>query len=411
MKKNALITSALLLCASMSYGAGFQVNTQGLRQVAMGGTGTGWMWDASSVFYNPGGLARLKSVQAYGSVQFLMVNTQHVQTPTGGYSARTQSQVFTPFNVYVGGRLKEEGKLALGLGIYTPFGNGIQWSDNWEGRYVVQSARLQTIFFQPTLSYKISDVISIGGGFVYATGNMGFRRALPVQDMSGNEGRAELKGSGDGVGLNLGIHISPAENVQIGISYRSQVNMTVRKGNATFTVPNALSSAFPNTNFRAEVPLPQVFSAGIGIRPTPRLTLTADANWTGWKAYDTLFFDYEHNTPELPDMKAARNYRNTITLRMGANYKATNRLAVMGGLAYDPTPVPDGFVSPDLPDADRWLITGGLTFKATNRLTLLGALEYGTSQKRDAHYLPGNFNGKYQTKAIIPCIGISYDFR
>jgi len=411
MKKHALLTATSLLFAAVSFGAGFQVNYQGLRQVAMGGTGTGWMWDASSIFYNPGGLARLKNIQAYGSVQFLMINTQYVQTPTGGYSERSKSQVFTPFNVYVGGRLREEGKLALGLGIYTPFGSGLSWNNNWEGRYVIQSIAMQTIFFQPTLSYKISDAISLGGGFVYATGNVKFKRAMPVQDNAGNDGYAELKGRANGVGLNLGIHIMPTENVQLGINYRSQVNMTVRNGDARFVVPAALSSSFPNTDFKTEVPLPQVFSVGIGVRPVKNLTLTAEVNWMGWKPYDTLFFDYEDNTPALQDTKAPRNYKNTVAFRLGANFKASPRFAVMGGFAYDPTPVADGFVSPDLPDADRWLVTTGLTFKATDRLTLLGALEYGASQKRDAEYLPENFNGKYQTKAFIPCIGITYDFR
>jgi len=409
MKKHALVTTALMLAASMSFGAAFQVNVQGVRQLAMGGTGTGWMWDASSIFYNPGGLARLKNIQVYGSLNFLMVNTRYVQTPTGGYSEDAKSGFYTPFNFYVGGRIKEEGKLAVGLGIYTPFGSGVKWDDNWEGRYIIQSIALQTIFFQPTLSYKVSDVLSVGGGFIYAIGNMDIKRAIPVQDQNGKEGYGELKGKANGVGVNLGVHIKANDKLQIGLNYRSQVNMTVRDGDATFTVPSALKSSFPNTSFKAEVPLPQVLTLGIGFRPFDRLTVTAEANYVIWKPYDTLFFDLQDS--KLADSKSPRNYHNTLALRIGAHYKATDKLALMIGGAYDPTPVADDFVSPDLPDANRWLITGGLTYKATNRLTLLGGVEYGASEKRDAKYLPDNFNGKYQTKAIIPCIGVTYDFR
>src|SRR5690606_14191383 len=126
----------------------------------------------------------------------------------------SQSQLFTPFNVYIGGRLKEEGRLALGLGIYTPFGSGLSWNDNWEGRYITQSISLQSFFFQPTVSYKISDVLSIGGGFIYAAGNVELKRALPIQDNYGNDARARLKGNADGVGLNLGVHIRPSDAVQ-----------------------------------------------------------------------------------------------------------------------------------------------------------------------------------------------------
>lgn len=410
MKKHALLTIALSLWVAMSFGAGFQVNVQGLRQIAMAGTGAGWMWDASSIFYNPGGLARLKGIQAYGSVQFLIVHTKYVQTPTGGYSEESKPNVFTPFNFYVGGPIKKDGKLAVGLGIYTPFGSGLSWDDNWEGKYVIQSISMQTIFFQPTVSYRITDAISAGGGFIYATGNVKFKRAVPIQDENGNDGYGELKGKASGVGFNLGVHIKAGERFQLGINYRSQVNMKVKDGDATFTLPSSLSANFPNTSFTTEVPLPQVFSVGIGFKPIDKLTLTADVNWVGWKPYDTLTFDYEQNTPTLQDTKGPRNYKNTLAIRIGGHYQASKKLALMLGGAYDPSPVTDGFVSPDLPDADRWLFTGGLTFKASPKLTILTAFEYGASKKRDAQYTPDNFNGKYQTKAFIPCVGVTYDF-
>jgi long-chain fatty acid transport protein len=411
MKKHALITIALLLSAAMSFGAGFQINVQGLRQIAMAGTGAGWIWDASSIFYNPGGLARLKNIQAYGSVQFLIVNTKYVQTPTGAYSEEAKQGIYTPFNLYIGGRLKEDGKLALGLGIYTPFGSGMKWNDNWEGRYLIQNIQLSTIFFQPTISYKLADAVSIGGGFVYATGNLKMRRAIPIQDQYGNDSYGELKGKASGVGFNLGVHVMAGEKVQIGVDYRSQVNMKVKHGDATFVVPSALTTSFPNTDFTTEVPLPQVLAFGIGVRLVKSLTITAQVDWMGWKPYDTLRFDYEQHTPTLQDTRAARNYKNTLAVRLGVHYKVSDKLALMAGSGYDPTPVTDGFVSPDLPDADRYLVTGGATFKATNKLTILAAIEYGMSKKRDAQYLPDNFNGKYQTKALIPSIGVTYDFK
>lgn len=410
MRKHALSLIALLLSASMSYGAGFQVAVQGLRQIAMGGTGTAVPWDASTIFYNPAGLSRLKGMQAYASVQFLMINTKYVQTPTGGYSQASQSKVYTPFNVYVGGPIKKGGKLGVGLGIYTPFGSGLSWDDDWEGRYVVQSISMQTIFFQPTVSYRINDVVSLGGGFIYATGNVKFKSAIPIQDQNGKDGFGELKGKGSGVGVNLGVHVKAGERIHVGLNYRSQVEMKVKDGDATFNVPTALQSSFPNTAFETKVQLPSVFSIGVGVKPIDDLTITADVNFVGWKSFDTLKFDFADNTPVLQDRSAPRLYKNTMSLRLGAHYSVNDRLAVMAGAAYDPTPVADGFVSPDLPDADRWQVSGGLTFKPTDKVTILAALEYGASEKREAEYKPDNFNGKYQTKAIIPCIGVTYDF-
>src|SRR5688572_1464991 len=134
MNKKLLITTSLLLSSAMSFGAGYQINLQGLRQLAMGGTGAAVAWDASTIFYNPGGLSELDHWQAYAGAFFIMPSVKYVQSP-GVYTAETKSAVFTPFNVYVGGPVAYKSKVNLGLGIYTPFGSGLQWDDNWSGRY------------------------------------------------------------------------------------------------------------------------------------------------------------------------------------------------------------------------------------------------------------------------------------
>ena len=86
MKKLLQTAAAVVLCSSGSFGAGFQINVQGIRQIAMAGGGTAYPWDASTIFYNPGGLSRLSSVQAYGSVQFLIPRTQYAAPAGyGGY--------------------------------------------------------------------------------------------------------------------------------------------------------------------------------------------------------------------------------------------------------------------------------------------------------------------------------------
>src|SRR3954466_15521056 len=102
MKKQVLAAS-LLLSAATSFGAGYQLNLQGLRQVAMGGTGTAWPWDASTIFYNPGGLARLKGIQAYASVMNIMPATAYgnqINSGNIGSSELSKTRTFTPFNLY-----------------------------------------------------------------------------------------------------------------------------------------------------------------------------------------------------------------------------------------------------------------------------------------------------------------------
>ena len=385
------------------------MNLQGLRQLAMGGTGTALPWDVSTIFYNPAGLSRLKNIQAYVSVLDINPSTAY-----GNYqgSARTVKQTFQPFNIYVGGTVKAGSRLALGLGVYTPFGTGIKWDNDWTGRYVVESIDLKCVFFQPTISYKLGEFLSVGGGFIYSTGTLDFKQALPVQDMYGNDGQAHLHGTANGVGFNLGAQMKFSERVHVGISYRSQVNMDLSGGSATFTVPNSLSSTFPNTRFESYLPLPQVASVGVAVKPlnNDKLTLQFDMNYTGWNSYSSLHFNFANQTSGVQDVNAPRKYKNTLTERIGACYKISKVVSVMGGAAIDPTPVTDGYVSPDLPDADRYIFTAGASVKPLKRVTILAACEFTATSKRAGTYDYANFNGTYQTQAITPGIGVYYSF-
>ncbi len=413
--KRHFLAASLLLSAATSFGAGYQINLEGLRQVAMGGTGTAWPWDASTIFYNPGGLVRLKGIQAYTSVSLIMPYTAYGNQVNSGMnptSVSSQPQTFTPFNVYIGGPVQENSRIALGLGIYTPAGNGLKWDDNWLGKYLVQSITLKAVCFQPTISYRVSDFLAVGAGFVYGTGSLDFSQAMPVHGQLGpghDDGQAKLHGAADGVGFNIGAQFKLSEQLQFGLTYRSQVNMSISGGSANFKVPASLRDSFPNTRFDSQLPLPQVVSIGVGYRTGP-WTLQLDLNYTGWNSFDSLRFNFEKHTSSLHNVHAPRHYHNTFTPRIGATYKINKVVAVMAGGAYDVTPVPNGFVSPELPDANRIVASCGVSVKPLPRFTILAAFESTTTVKRAATYDFGGFNGTYQTIAYTPGVGIYYNF-
>lgn len=414
MKKH-IITASLLLSAMTSFGGGYQLNLQGLRQLAMGGSGTAWPWDASTIYYNPGGLARLKGIQIYGSAMFVTPTTAYGNRMASGVSSSnemTARQTFTPFNFYLGGRITEDSRWAIGLGVYTPFGNVMRWNDNWLGKYIVQSVELKTVFFQPTIGFRASERLSFGAGFVFGTGVVDYTNALPVHGTMGadiDDGQAHLHGNATGVGANLGINFKARENLQFGLTYRSQVNMDVDGGAATFRVPTSLADSFPTTKFSTRLPMPQVVSLGMGWRIN-RATVQLDFNYTGWNSYDSMRIDFTQTTTTLQNVRAPRKYRNTFTTRLGLAYKLGDVVTIMGGAAYDPTPVTTGFVSPDLPDADRVTVSCGITVKPLPGFTIMAAIEGMSSVKRDGSYDFANFGGVYKTNAVTPGIGVYYNF-
>ncbi len=409
MKHLQKLSAALILATPFALGAqGYQVNLQGHVQQGMGGAGTALIQDGAALFFNPGGASFLKGNSVNLGVTPVIENGQFLDKNTG-LTARTKSPVSFPFAAYGVFELKDSSNLKFGLAVYTPFGSTVEWEEGWMGRFALTRLQLQSIFFQPTVSYKINKKIGVGAGFVYSTGKVNLQKDIPVVDANGNYGHAELDGKASGYGFNAGIYYKPTEKLSIGLTYRSQVNMKVKSGDATFTVPSSLASNFPNGKFTASLPLPQVLTLGFGYAVNEKLSLALDINYAGWKVYDTLSFDYANNTTSLVDTKSARMYKNTAAFRLGGQYKVTEGFSVRLGVAYALTPIQDGYVTPETPDANRINYTLGLGYAFTKKFGANASVLF-TSFKREDTNLETGLSGTYQTNVWAPGISLFYKF-
>lgn len=404
------LAAALILSAPFTTNAqGYQVNLQGQVQQGMGGAGTALIQDGAALFFNPGGASFLKGNTVNVGVSPTISHIQFLDKNTG-QTAETKSPVSTPFAAYGVFELKDSSKLKLGLAIYTPFGSTVEWEQGWMGRFALTRLQLQAIFFQPTVSYKINDKIGIGAGFVYANGKVNLQKDIPVLGPNGDYAHAELDGKANGFGFNAGVYFKPIDKLSIGLTYRSQVNMKVKAGDAKFTnLPASLEANFPNGDFSAELPLPQVLTLGFGFTPTEKLSFALDVNYVGWKAYDTLSFDYVNNTSSLIDTKSAREYKNSFAFRLGGQYKITEGLAVRLGAAFGLSPVQDGYLTPETPDANRVNYTAGIGYTFNKKFGVNASFLFTTLKREDTNK-ETNLSGTYQTNAFIPGISLFYNF-
>ena len=408
MIQKPLLTLFIFLTSQLAFTQGFQVNFQGQKQQGMGGAGTALPFDGASLFFNPGSSSFLKENSVNLAMTPTIARSLFVDANTN-QSARTNSPMGTPFSVYAVYRKSAESKLFFGLAAYTPFGSTVQWEDEWMGRFALTRLELKLIFIQPTISYKITDKIGLGAGFVYCTGNVNLQKDLPVMDASGTYGHAELAGKANGFGVNAGIFVQATEKIGVGLTYRSQVNMSVSNGQATFTVPSSLEANFPNGSFSSSLPLPQVVTLGLSYKPSDKLSFALDINYVGWKAYDTLAFDYETNTTSLIDTKSVRSYENIFAFRGGANYEFTENFAARLGIAYGISPVQDGYVTPETPDANRITYTAGLSYKVGKHFAF-DASVFFTHVKRTDTNIETNLSGTYTTNVVAPGLAVIYRF-
>ena len=176
--------------------------------------------------------------------------------------------------------------------------------------------------------------------------------------------------------------------------------MAVKSGDAKFTVPSSLASNFPDGKFTSRLPLPSVTSLGFAYKINTKTTIALDINYTGWKAYDTLGFDYENNTASLIDTKSARNYKNTFAFRIGGDYKITTELTARLGFAYALTPVPDGYVTPETPDANRINYTAGLGYNFKKHVAINASFLF-TTFKREGNGGPFSMHVQYFYNLLV----------
>jgi len=402
MKK--ILLSIVLALPILGYSQSFQVNLQGQKQIAMAGAGTGIALDEASVFFNPGAVSFLKNNGVQAGISPLYLKTAFRENGSN-ITEYNKDKWATPVQGYaVFGN--PANRLRFGVGIYTPFGGAMHWEENWTGKYTVTSLDLHAIYFQPTLSYRITDQIGIGGGFVYSMGKVDLQRAVPVTLNNGQSSTAQLKGDAHDFGWNAGIYIKTISGVSIGITHRSQVTANVKDGDAIFNVPDALKSSFP-TKFTAALPLPATSSIGLGFYPSEKTIIAVDANWVRWSKYKELAFDYDNNA-RIPDTESPRNYHDAAALRVGIQNQTTDRLVLRAGVGYAFTPVSEGYVTPEVPDANRWLLSAGVGYRASDRFNVDLSFLYENVKARNETNIETGLSGEFKTLAFIPGISLTY---
>ncbi len=390
---------------------GFQINLQGSKQNMMGHAGSALSLDASSVFFNPGALAFLKDSFCFNAgVNLIFPRVGYQESNPGFYTAGNINKYSNPIVFYSSFKIKPFTKWTFGFGVNNPFGSSLVWEDNWAGQFVIREISLKTFCFQPAATFKLSEKIALGGAFNYYSGELILRKGIPVSDSTGKFGEARLDGKANGFGFNAGLVYKPFEKLTLGIDYRSQSTVKLKKGNAEFSVPSALADSFPKTSFTSQLALPQVTTLGLAFSFSEKFTLVIDVNYTGWKSYDTLKFDYAFNSESLKDTKITKNYKNVFAYRLGGQYKLAEPIVIRAGGFFDMSPVQDGFLTPDGPDANRVGVTLGMSFQPVKKFSIDFSCMYLETIKRMGGSYEAGFWGTYKTIAVIPSLVFQYSF-
>ena len=98
-----------------------------------------------------------------------------------------------------------------------------------------------------------------------------------------------------------------------------------------------------------------------------------------------------------------------MIFRAGYQGQLMRNLFVRGGLTVDLTPVPDGYLTPETPDADKIAVSAGLGYRWKG-LQVDASFLWVEGQSRTDINLETNFGGTFKGRAFIPGLGLTYVF-
>ncbi len=466
MKKFIVAALAVASVCGTAKAEGYQINSLSAKQIGMGHTGIALKLGAESMFFNPAGMAYMdKTLDLSGSVTGIMPTCT---ATVDGVDYTTDNGVSTPIGVHAAFSIYDN--LKGGISFYTPYGSSINWTDNWPGAVLNQNVNLKVFTIQPTLAWAITPKFSIGAGAMISWGTVDLNKGLVTSETtdkaiaalktlgqlpeetpafgSTTPASVNLNGKADMVvGFNVGAMYNITENLTVGASYRSQMKMKVKAGDAHVRYANALAQGIlgesldliNEANFKAEMPCPWVMGLGVSYKPVDRLTLAFDARLTGWHAYKRLDIEFlaEQLTPY--NQNIAKKYKNSWCYSLGGQYAVTDRFDARLGLMVDTSPVNDKYYNPETPGMTKIEPTVGLSFRPIPSLSIDLAFMYvagvdnasceytdllgstminkltnagvPSSVIEGMGFRPtGTFTADYKLHAFIPSIGISYSF-
>lgn len=415
--KRIISLSLLSLIASDAFAGGYRISMQGQRQLGMGHTGVGvFGQNAESVFFNPASGTFLKKKWSFSAGVTMLTSDVIFQNKTYNWSNETQN-VGTPLYFY--GNYQVSDRFSVGLAVYTPYGSAVEWDQDWEGSHLVNNIDLKAFYVQPTVSFKVTEDVSLGAGLIYVNGGVTFNRNLTrsLTDEMGNRSDITIEAKGvHAWGYNLGLAAKLDDYVNFGINYRSQIDMKAEGGDATFSdLPAFAQGIYQNGGFNATMPLPAELTVGFSYQITDKWLAAVDWNYTYWNAYDNLTIGFEN--PAIPTSVNARNYKNSSTYRLGVQYQPNEKFSARIGGYFDESPVQEGYFAPETPRNDALAGTLGFSYNITSKLAVDFSATILKFKEVDAsydHYVedgrPVSFGGTYRSSAYSLGLGLSYNF-
>lgn len=404
VRRSANLRATLVLMVAMLpavvHGIGFRTPNQDAEAIARGNAFAATADNPSAIYYNPAGITQLpgQNIQV-GILNYMGINTCY-DSP-GGTHTGTKFEVIPVPQLYYTYTLKNF-PLSFGLGLYAPFGLGVHWPENSGFRSLAIDSKLQYVTLNPVIAWKILPTLSIAAGPTFNYSDIMIKRGL-----ASPSDVLKFSGGDFDIGFNAGLLWQPHPKWSFGANYRSATTMDYR-GDTTYNPGISIPAAKTTARFQ----FPQIVSAGVSFRPTPKWNIEVDVDWTDWNSINTVTLS---GTKSIfgRDLPLQLNWHDSWLYELGVTRYFNNGWYVSAGYFFSGDTLPGKYYTPAVPDTDLHVGSLGVGRKGKRwdwavaaQIITGGARTINNSQLNP--FTGESADGKYQL--FVPTVSLSMNY-
>jgi long-chain fatty acid transport protein len=341
----------LLITEAAWSGNGHLLHGVGPWNSSMGGAGVALLQDSLAALHmNPALLTKVKGHQISLSSEFFVDGLRveaRVGNVSGGSTDATRQLGVIPSFAWMG---HQDGKpIATGFGLLGVAGFRTDYpQDSSNFLLVPQPEGFGRIYTDLAITkiplafgFQINPKFSLGASLNVYRGVLAIQPLPVVQPDFDAEGLGWLPGASNqvarfGLGVQFGFYYEPTPMVSLGASYTSKQKFQEYEWNSTNVNPNVPEYG---SHRRLEFQLdgPQTLQFGVGLHPTPKLSLAADAKWVKYEGVAGI--GEEGGVDVVNHKLIGIGWQNIWIALFGAEYKPTEKIAIRGGYNHGQSPI------------------------------------------------------------------------
>ena len=364
--------------------------------------------DPATVLTNPAGMTRLDGSDLLVGLQMLYGDigfTPDSNTSVSGGDGGNPVGWFPGGGAYYVRSVSE--RVSLGIAVTGNFGLGLDYEDDWAGRYYVQDGTLLGVSVLPAVAWKINDEVSLGAALNATYGLFDTKLAVNNPAPGVDDGSLSLDDTVWGFGANLGVLWEPLDATRLGLTYTSAVDLDFADDPEFDGLADGLSAILEaagllDSEIDLSVSVPQTIMASFAHELGSRWTVLGNVGWQDWSEFGKV--DVQVVTDDPSDLTVDLNLSDTWHVAGGAQLHRESAWSFRFGVAYDSSCVEDADRTPTLPVGESWRFGFG-TSRIMNDHLELGLnydLAWGGTMPVDQERGPlaGRLSGEYADTAL-----------